>query len=52
MRDCFGAGAGCVYVSAGRGREDCEGAGGEAFGGEVYVCAGDGGGGDEEEWLS
>lgn len=51
MGDGFVAGARRVDVGALVGGEDCEGGGGEAFGRDVYVCATEGGGGDEEDGL-
>lgn len=51
MGDCLVAGACCVDVGALVGGEDCEGGGREALGRDVYMCAAEGGGGDEEDGL-
>lgn len=51
MRDRLRAGARGIDVGGRVGREDGEGAGGEAFGGDVDVGACEGGGGGEEDGL-
>ena len=52
MADCFAAGAGGVDVCGLVGGEDGESRGGETFGGDVDVGAGEGRGGGEKYLLT